>query len=131
MFRDAYTASSAGLTVAKCGASRACDAWRQLSDVGCSLRAENTTVMPSKVMNSKVAVLDKDLQGYITELKRHFEFYIKATGQQAMFTPQHKMFMLRMCSPRLRTHLRYRKAIDAVIAVLCAQISDYIHEGLT
>ena len=54
--------------------------------------------MLSKIMNPKMAVPDKDLQGYITEWEGDLEFYFKATGEQAIPAPQHRMFMLRMCS---------------------------------
>ena len=93
MLLDAHTTGSAGLTVVQCGVSRACDAWRQLSDAVFSLRADNTIAMLSKIMNAKVAFpdKDKDLQGYITEWERDLEFYFKATGTQGIIAPQHEM----------------------------------------
>ena len=83
--------------------------------------------MLSKIVNPKAAVPDKDVQGYITEWERHLEFYLKETREQAISAPQHRMFMLRMWSAGLRTHLRYFKTTDAEIVVLRQEIFDYVH----
>ena len=40
------------------------------------------------------------------------------------------MFMLNMCSLDLRTHLRYRRMMDAELGVLRVEIADYLHETL-
>ena len=47
-----------------------------------------------------------------------------------MDADQHRMFTLNMCSPGLRTHLRYRKTIDAELSVLRIDIADYFHKTL-
>ena len=40
------------------------------------------------------------------------------------------MFMLNMCSPALRTHLRYCKMVDAELSILRVEFCDYLHETL-
>ena len=40
------------------------------------------------------------------------------------------MFLLRIWSPALRTHLRYQRAADAELAGLRIEIADYLHEVL-
>ena len=52
------------------------------------------------------------------ELKEAKSFYQKTTAAQ------HRMYLLRMCSAGLRTHLRYGRATDAGIAVIRQEISD-------
>ena len=81
-------------------------------------------------MSPKVAVADKDIRGYTTQWEKELEFYHKATGKSAVDADQHRMFMLNMCSSVLRTHLRYRRMIDAEISVLRVEIADYLHETL-
>ena len=115
---EACTSGPAGLVVTQCGADRVCDAWRQLADAGCSLREGNVSILLSKIMNPRFHVPDKELQGYMTKWERDVEFFAKATGTQGVTPAQHKMFVLRMCSAGLHTHLGYCEATEASLAVI-------------
>ena len=56
--------------------------------------------------------------------------YHKATGKSAVDADKHRMFILDMCSPGLRTHLRCRKTTDVEPGVLRIEIADYLRETL-
>ena len=107
-----------------------CDAWRQLADAGCSLREGNVSILFSKIMNLRFHVPDKELQGYMTKWERDVEFFAKATGTQGVTPAQHKMFVLRMCSAGLHTHLGYCKATEASLAVIRQEIANWLHRTL-
>ena len=121
------TTGPAGLIVSACGVDRVCDAWRQLADAGCSLRAENMLGMMSKIMMARSHVPDKELQGYMTKWERDLEFYAKATGTEAVSDAQHKMIILRMCSVGLHTHLGYTKATEGNLATIRQEIANWLH----
>ena len=74
-FLDRCTSGSAALMLTQCGVGRACNAWRQLADSGCSLREDNVLLMLSKIMNPRSAVPNKDLQGCNTEWECDIKFY--------------------------------------------------------
>ena len=94
------------------------------------MRGDSLTLMLSKVMSPKVALADRDIEGYMTQWEKELEFYHQATGKSAVDADQHRMFMLNMCSPAFRTHLRYRKMMDAELSILRVEIADYLHETL-
>ena len=124
---EACTTGPAGLIVTQCGVGRICDAWRQLADAGCSLREDNVLNLLSKIMTARSHVPDKELQGYMTKWERDLEFYAKATGGEAVTPAQHKMFLLRMCSVGLHTHLGYTKATEGTLATIRQEIANWLH----
>ena len=81
-------------------------------------------------MNPRFHVPDKELQGYMTKWERDVEFFAKATGTQGVTPAQHKMFVLRMCSAGLHTHLGYCKATEASLAVIRQEIANWLHRTL-
>ena len=78
-------------------------------------------------MTARSHVPDKELQGYMTKWERDLEFYAKATGSEAVTPAQHKMFLLRMCSAGLHTHLGYTKATEGTLATIRQEIANWLH----
>ena len=130
MFLEEYTGGPVGLIVSQCGKENVLDAWRQLSDQGCSLREKNIHLLLQKAMFPRAEVPDKEIQGAIAEWERDIEIYRRATGKLGVDEDQHKMLLKRMCSLELQKNLRAREPFTPDMAALRQEIADYLAETL-
>ena len=130
MFLEEYTGGPVGLIVTQCGKENVLDAWRQLSDQGCSLREKNIHLLLQKAMFPRAEVPDKEIQGAIAEWERDIEIYRRATGKLGVDEDQHKMLLKRMCSLELQKNLRAREPFTPDMAALRQEIADYLAETL-
>ena len=95
-----FTTSGARRLVDACGDSKALDAWRLLSDRGCSMRLAHANVLRRQAFNPKTSVPTKDLEASIAKWEADIEVYKNATGETVP-EPHRHMSLEDMCPERL------------------------------
>ena len=73
--------SGARRVVDACGDDKAFDAWRLLSDRGCSMRLAHANILRKQAFNPRTSAPAKDLEASIAKWEADSEFYEKAIGE--------------------------------------------------
>ena len=102
---ESYTTGKARDVVDACGDVNALDAWRRLSDKGCSKRLTHATVLRKRALYPRTNVPAKDLENAIAKWESDIDFYEHSTGE--VFPSQYRRMNLEdMCPERLKMRLR-------------------------
>ena len=102
---ESYTTGKARDVVDACGDVSALDAWRRLSDKGCSKRLTHATVLRKRALYPRTNVPAKDLENAIAKWEADINLYENSTGEE--FPSQYRRMNLEdMCPERLKARLR-------------------------
>ena len=109
---ESYTTGKARITVEACGDAHALDAWRILSDKGCSKRLAHANVLRKRALYPRTSVLAKDLEHAIVKWEADMEIYESSTGES--FPEQYRRMNLEdICPDDLKTRTWGRSASQA------------------
>ena len=84
---ESYTTGKARITVKACVDARALDAWRMLSDKGCSKRLAHANVLRKRSLYPRTCVPAKDLGHAIVKWEADIKLYEIAAGESF---PRHR-----------------------------------------